>query len=232
MITAPCMFKSWPKNAVTGISGTTELASPLMLVRGQTHIARFCAAAPTSPRTRNSEHNESLFVSRGSAGRFRGIWDGVRALWLRQRTSARGLPRGRVWPSSRGTCRSFVLAWLRALHLDLRRRRRHGGSDRGMASPAPGTGSVPPGRAGCWVAGCGRGVVTGPGSGLPEEPVSGVQSGRAGDRVAPRVPSRAPGTRRSTPGAACRQAKMALLTCRFSARRASFGVLPPASFLS
>jgi hypothetical protein len=31
---------------------------------------------------------------------------------------------------------------------------------------------------------------------------------------------------------ACRQAKMALLTCRFSERRASFGVLPSASFLS
>jgi hypothetical protein len=31
---------------------------------------------------------------------------------------------------------------------------------------------------------------------------------------------------------ACRQAKMALLTCRFSDRSASFGVLPPASFLS
>src|SRR6266566_6882120 len=31
---------------------------------------------------------------------------------------------------------------------------------------------------------------------------------------------------------ACRQAKMALLTCRFNARRASLGVLPPASFLS
>jgi hypothetical protein len=38
-----------------GISGTTELASPLMLVRGETHIARFGAAAPTSPRTRNSQ---------------------------------------------------------------------------------------------------------------------------------------------------------------------------------
>jgi hypothetical protein len=31
---------------------------------------------------------------------------------------------------------------------------------------------------------------------------------------------------------ACRQPKMALLTCRFSARRASLGVLPSASFLS
>ena len=34
------------QSAVTGISGTTELASPLMLVRGETHIARvLCGGA-------------------------------------------------------------------------------------------------------------------------------------------------------------------------------------------
>ena len=144
--------------------------------------------------------NECLFVSRGSAGRFRGIRDGVRALWLGQRTCARGLPRGRVWPSSCRASRSFVLASLRALHLDLRRRRRQDGSDRGMASPALGAGSVLPGRAGRWGAGCGRRVVTGSGSGWSEEPVSGVQSGRAGDTVVPRLPSRAPGASRGAPG--------------------------------
>ena len=51
-----------------------------------------------------------------------------------------GAPRGRVWPSSRRSFRSFVLASLRALHLDLRRHRRQIGSDRGMAGPAPCTG--------------------------------------------------------------------------------------------
>ena len=106
-----------------------------------------------------------------------------------------GLPRCRVWPSSCRTSRPLVLASLRALHLDLRLRRRQGGSDRGMASPAPGTS-----RSRRWFAGRGRRVVTGPGSGLSEEPVSGVQSGRAGDRVVPRLPSRAPGARRGAPG--------------------------------
>jgi hypothetical protein len=161
---------------------------------------QLCAAELEITNQATAAPNECLFVSRGSAGRFRGIRDGVRSLWLRQRTSARGLPRGQVWPSSCRASRSFVLASLRALHLDLRRRRRQGGSDRGMASPAPGTGSVPPGRAGRWVARCGRNVVTGPGSGWSEEPVSGVQSGRAGDRVVPRLPSRALGTGRGAPG--------------------------------
>ena len=85
------------------------------------------------------------------------------------------------------TSRSFVLASLRALHLDLRLRRRRSGSDRGMASSA-------------LAAGRSRRVGAGPGSGLPEEPVPGVQAGRAGDRAVPRLPSRVPGTRRGTPG--------------------------------
>src|SRR5260370_15485581 len=101
-----------------------------------------------------------------------------------------GLPRGRLWPSSRRASRSFVLAALRALRLDPRLRRRQDGSDRGMASSAPG----------CWAAGCGRSVVARPGSGLPEEPARGVQAGRAGARVVPRLPSRALGTRGCSAG--------------------------------
>src|SRR5215472_16754889 len=104
-----------------------------------------------------SAHNESslLLLSSGRPG--------VRSKFgLRRRVggSHRGLPRGRVWPSPCRTARSFVLATLRALHLDLRRRRRHGGSDRGMPSPALSTGR-------------GRRVVGGPGSGLSEVPVLG-----------------------------------------------------------
>ena len=38
-----------------------------------------------------------------------------------QRSLTPGLPRGRIWPSSCRPSRSFVLASLRALHLDLRR---------------------------------------------------------------------------------------------------------------
>jgi hypothetical protein len=63
-----------------------------------------------------------------------------RMLAVCQRSLACGLPRGQVWPSSRRSSRSFVLASLRALHLDLRRHRRQIGSDRGMAAPAPCTG--------------------------------------------------------------------------------------------
>jgi len=55
-----------------------------------------------------------------------------------------------------------------------------------MASSGTGTG-----RSGRWAGGRGRSVVIRPGSGLSEEPVPGVQSGRAGDRVVPRLPSRA-----------------------------------------
>jgi len=94
-----------------------------------------------------------------------------------------------MWPSSCRTSRSFVLAWPRALRLDLRLRRRQCGSDRGMASSAPATGGTRR-----WAAGRGRRVVTGPGSGLSEEPVPGVQSGHAGCKVVPPLPSRAPGT--------------------------------------
>jgi len=34
----------------------TELASPLMLVRGEMYIARFGAVASASPKTQNGEH--------------------------------------------------------------------------------------------------------------------------------------------------------------------------------
>jgi len=117
------------------------------------------------------EQNEHLFVrsSRVPSVVFAGACGGFRAVWLCLRTLAPGLPRGRVWPLSCRTSRSFVLASLRALHLDLRLRQRQGGSDRGMAGSAPGTG-----RARRWVADRGRSVVTGSGSGLSEEPVSGV----------------------------------------------------------
>jgi hypothetical protein len=50
----------------------------------------------------------------------------------------RDLRCGRVWPSPRRTCRSFVLASLRALHLDLPLRRQQCGSGRGMPSMADG----------------------------------------------------------------------------------------------
>jgi len=49
-------------------------------------------------------------------------------------------------------------------------------------------------------AGRGRRVVTGPGSGLSEEPVPGVRAGRAGDIVVPLLPSRALGTDCGPPG--------------------------------
>jgi hypothetical protein len=71
------------------------------------------------------------------------------------------------------------------------------------------------------------------GSGLPEEPACGVQAGRAGHRVVPRLPSRALHARgRARRASACKRAMMALLTCRFSDHMPSFGVLPSASFLS
>jgi hypothetical protein len=158
--------------------------------------SRFWMSATSRTVIARGIPNESLFVSRGSVGLFRGLCGALRALWLYPRSVAPGLPRGRVWPSSCRTSRSFVLASLRALHLDLRRRRRQGGSDRAMASSAPGTD-----RSRRWVAGRGRSVVTGPGSGLSEEPVPGVQSGRAGGRVVPRLPSRAPGAGCGAPGA-------------------------------
>jgi hypothetical protein len=61
--------------------------------------------------------NECLFVSSGLAA---------------------GLPRGRVWPSSRGTSRSFVLGSLRALHLDLRLRQAAGSQLSRNAQVRPG----------------------------------------------------------------------------------------------
>src|SRR5262249_40174030 len=116
-------------------------------------------AATTTEKTRPPPgQNESslLLLSSGCAGV--GSKSGLQGP---SSGSHRGLPRGRVWPSPRRTSRSFVLASLRALHLDLRLRRRQGGSDRGMPSPAPCTGR-------------GRRVVARPGSGLSEVPVRGV----------------------------------------------------------
>jgi len=144
-------------------------------VPAATQISLLGVPRETNPAPGGVAQNESLFVSRGSVGLSRVVWGALRALWLYRRLVARGLPRGRVWPSSCRTSRSFVLASLRALHLDLRRRRRQGSSDRDM------TGSALDGRA----AGLGRSVVTGPGSGLSEEPVPGVQAGRAGCRAVP-----------------------------------------------
>ena len=104
-----------------------------------------------------ADHNESslLLLSSGCLG-FVPRWGFRGEFGVHE-----GLPRGRVWPSPRRASRSFVLASLRALHLDLRLRRRQCGSDRGMPSPA-------------LAAGCGRRVVAGPGSGLSEVPVCGV----------------------------------------------------------
>src|SRR6185312_4110011 len=128
----------------------------------------------------------------------------------------------------------------RALRLDLWRRRRQEGSDRGMASFAPGPAGLVTERGGSdlpgwpWRRGAGRGrrVVAGPGSGLFEEPVAGLQSGRAATESFPCCPPGPLARAAARRAPACRQAKMALLTCRLSARRASLGVLPSASFLS
>jgi hypothetical protein len=67
---------------------------------------------------------------------------------------------------------------------------------------------------------------------LSEEPVPGVRVGRAGDRAVPLLPCRAPCAGCGPPGTGLQAGKEALLTCRFSERRASLGVLPSASFLS
>jgi hypothetical protein len=157
-----------------------------------TQIVPICARHAGRPHDWSAAHSECLFVSRGSVSLGRGA---LRALSFCQRFLTCGLPRGRVWPSSCGASRSFVLASLRALHLDPRRRRRQIGSDRGMASSATGTG-----RTRRWGGGRGRSVVARPGSGLTEEPVPGVQAGRAGDRVVPLLPSRAPPVGGSPPG--------------------------------
>ena len=69
-----------------------------------------------------------------------------------------------------------------------------------LADRDPGPSPQSAGRAGCWAAGCGLSVVARSGSGLPEEPVCGVQAGRAGARAVPRLPSRAPGTCGSSAG--------------------------------
>jgi hypothetical protein len=98
---------------------------------------------PIGPLQRYDQHRsaihkqlECLFVSSG---------------WV---SFLRGLPRGRVWPSSRRASRSFVLASLRALHLDPRLRGRRGlGSYRGKAGCAPGSR--------CRIGGQGRRLVTG-----------------------------------------------------------------------
>jgi hypothetical protein len=75
------------------------------------------------------------------------------------------------------------------------------------ASPAAdwqlsGNGQLCPGtsRPRSWAASCGRRVVARPGSGLSEESAPGVQVGRAGDRAAPLLPSRALGTSCGPPG--------------------------------
>src|SRR5215471_16716891 len=132
---------------------------------------------------------------------------------------AGGLPRGRVWPSSCRSSRSFVLASLRALHLDLRLRRRRGGSDRGMASSATGAGRS--GRR----AGGGRSVVTGPGSGLSEEPVPGVRAGRAGCRVVPLLPSRALRMRCGAPGVGLEAGEDGVADLPFEGAQGLFGSL-------
>jgi hypothetical protein len=78
-----------------------------------------------------SAQNECLFASRGWADLFV-AWGGG---WgMSPVAGGAGFPRSRVWPSPRRTFRSFVLAALRALHLDLPLRRRRSGSDRGMPS--------------------------------------------------------------------------------------------------
>ena len=100
-----------------------------------TPITRICAPHGLCRHTPFVTHNESSLqlLSSGCLGfSLAVVVSGASS------GSHGGLPRGRVWPSARRTSRSFVLASLRALHLDLRLRRRLSGSDRGMPSPVPG----------------------------------------------------------------------------------------------
>jgi hypothetical protein len=159
----------------------------------------------------DSHPERSLFVSRGWAG------------------FLRGLPRGRVWPSSCPASRSFVLASLRALHLDPGLRRRRGSA---AIEEWPG---MPPGCRAMPGTGPAAAVVAwrpGPGVACPKSRCRGCEPAAPAAEPFPRCPPGSPARAAARRASACRHAKIALLTCRFSDRRASSGVLPPASFLS
>src|SRR3974390_762180 len=89
-----------------------------------------------------------------------------------------------------------------------------------MASSAPGTGR--PRRR---VASSGRRVVTGPGSGLSEEPVPGVRAGRAGCRVVPLLPSWALGAGRGAPGVGLQAGEDGVADLPFQRAQCLFGGL-------
>ena len=121
--------------------------------------------------------NESLFVSRGWVGPFFAACEVPfgRCVFTREPWPLAFLAAGYGRRLAAATSRSFVLASLRALHLDLRLRRRQDGSDRGMPSSCPGT---PPG----WIRGqkacrpaLGLMVVAGPGVACPKSRRAGCE---------------------------------------------------------
>jgi hypothetical protein len=75
-------------------------------------------------------------------------------------------------------------------------------------------------------------VVARPGSGLPEEPARGVQAGRAGARVVPRLPSRALGTRGGAAGIGLQAGVDGVADLPLQRPQGLFRVLPSAIFLS
>src|SRR5215472_8328215 len=75
----------------------------------------------------------------------------------------------------------------------------------------------------------GRRVGGRPGSGWPEEPVVGVRAGRPGDRVVPRLPSRALG--RGAPGVFLQAAEDGVADLAFERAQRFFGRLALGPFL-
>jgi hypothetical protein len=95
-----------------------------------------------------------------------------------------------------------------------------------MASCAPAAGGTRR-----WVAGRGRRVVTGPGSGFPEEPAPGVRAGRAGDRAVPRLPSRARGAGGGLPGIGLKAGEHGIADLPFQRTQGLFRGLALGQFL-
>jgi hypothetical protein len=88
-----------------------------------------------------------------------------------------------------------------------------------------------PGWSGRWVPGCRRRLMVRPGSGLPEEPVLGVQAGRAGHRAVPRLPSRALHTRGRAPGIGPQPGEDGIADLAFQCAHGFFGSLAFSEFL-
>jgi hypothetical protein len=138
------------------------------------------------------------------------------------------------WPSSR----PGVAVVLRRLQV-VRPRCAAGAPPGPAAAPAAGwqrPGNGQPcrghGRAGRRVAGRSRRVVTGPGVACPKSRCLGCNPAALATESFPGCPPGPLARAAARWASACRQARMALLTCRFSERGASLPVLPSASFLS